>query len=83
MTIFRTAKTQAWWNSVSDPRSASKHVLFALGVDPTARDPGEGGGFDLVSQATPFTVSCDTIVAVHVSSPHKSSQASQNIKQML
>ena len=25
--------------------SVSKHILFALGVDPTARDAGEGGGF--------------------------------------
>ena len=25
-------------------RSAIKHVLFALGVDPTTRDAGEGGG---------------------------------------
>ena len=33
-------------------RSASKHVTFALGVDPTARDTCEGGGSDLVSQAT-------------------------------
>ena len=38
-------------------RSVSKHILFALGVDPTARDAaGEGGGSDLVSQATPFAV---------------------------
>ena len=59
-------------------RSASKHVLFALGVDPTARDAGEGGGTDLVSQATPFAVSCG-LVAVHVPSLHKSS----TIKQML
>ena len=44
--------------------SASKHVLFALGVDPTARDAGEGGGSDLVSQATPFAVSCG-LVASH------------------
>ena len=35
-------------------RSASKHVLFALGVDPTARDAGEPVGSELVSQATPF-----------------------------
>ena len=35
-------------------RSESKQVLFALGVDPTARDAGEGGGSDLVSQTTPF-----------------------------
>ena len=41
-------------------RSVSKHVLFALGVDPTARDAGEGGGSDLVSQATPVAVSCET-----------------------
>ena len=41
-------------------RSASKHVLFALGVDPTARDAGEGGGSDLVSQTTPFAVSRET-----------------------
>ena len=39
-------------------RSASKHILFALGVDPTARDTGEGGGSDLVPHATPFAVSC-------------------------
>ena len=41
-------------------RSASKHVPFALGVHPTARDAGEGGGSDLVSQATPFAVSYET-----------------------
>ena len=41
-------------------KSASKHVLFALGVDPTARDAGEGGGSDLVLQATPFAVLCKT-----------------------
>ena len=41
-------------------RSASKHVIFALGVDPTARGAGEGGGSDLVLQATPFAVSCET-----------------------
>ena len=40
--------------------SKSKHVLFALGVNPTARDASEGGGSDLVSQATPFAVSCET-----------------------
>ena len=39
-------------------RSASKHVLFALGVDPTARDAaGEGEGSDLLLQATSFAVS--------------------------
>ena len=39
-------------------RYASKHVLFALGVNPTAtcRYAGEGGGSDLVLQAMPFTV---------------------------
>ena len=41
-------------------RSASKHVFFALGVNPKARDTGEGGGSDLISQATPFAVSCET-----------------------
>ena len=40
--------------------SVSKHILFALGVDPTARDAGEGGGSDLVSQATPFALSFKT-----------------------
>ena len=39
---------QARQGSISG--SVSKHVLFALGVDPTARDAGEGGGSDLVSQ---------------------------------
>ena len=43
-------------------RSASKHVLFAIGVDPTARDMGEGGGSNLVSQATPFAVSFETSI---------------------
>ena len=28
-------------------RSASKHVIFALGIDPTGKDAGEGRGFDL------------------------------------
>ena len=46
-------------------RSASKHVLFAIGVNPTARDTSEGGGSNLVSQATPFAVSC-RLVAIHV-----------------
>ena len=41
-------------------RYASKHVFFTLGVHPTARDAGEGGSSDLVSQATPFAVSCET-----------------------
>ena len=41
-------------------RSVSKYVVFALGVDPTARDAGEGGGSDLVSQATPFAVSFES-----------------------
>ena len=49
---------------------ASKRVLFALGVDPTASNAGEPGGSDLVSQATPFVVSYKT-VAVHVPSLHK------------
>ena len=33
-------------------RSASKHVHFALGVDPTARDAVKGGGSDLMSLAS-------------------------------
>ena len=37
-------------------RSVSKHDIFALGVDPTARDVGKGGCSDLVSQVTPFAV---------------------------
>ena len=41
-------------------KSASKHVLFALGVHPTARDGSEGRGSDIVSQATPFAVLCET-----------------------
>ena len=43
-------------------RSASKYILFALGADPTARDAGEGRGSELVSQATPFAVSCGLVV---------------------
>ena len=34
-------------------RSASRHVHFARGVDPTARHAGKSGDSDLVSQATP------------------------------
>ena len=56
-------------------RSVSKHVPFALGVDPTARGAGEGGSSYLVLQATPFEVLCG-LVAVHVPSLHKSSIAS-------
>ena len=63
-------------------RSASKQVLFALGVDPTARDAGENGGSDLVSQATPFAVH-GQLVFVRVPSPHKTRQASKDVKQML
>ena len=63
-------------------RSASKQVLFALGVDPTARDAGESGGSDLVSLATPFAV-YGRLVSVSVPSPHKTRQASKDVKQML
>ena len=49
-------------------KSASKHILFALGVNPTARDAGEGGGSDLVSQATPCRA---RLIAIHVPSLHK------------
>ena len=41
--------------------SASKHVLFALGVDPTAKDAMKGFRFR-VSQATYFAVSCETSI---------------------
>ena len=34
-----------------EERSVSKRIIFALGVDPTARDAGKGGGSDLVSQS--------------------------------
>ena len=37
----KNASTVRWRFLTS--RSVSKHVLFALGVDPTARDAGEGG----------------------------------------
>ena len=36
------------------------NILFALGVDLTARDAGEGRDFDLELQATPFAVPCKT-----------------------
>ena len=39
---------------------SSKHVIFALGVDPIARNAGEGGSSNLVSQDRPFPVSCET-----------------------
>ena len=41
-------------------RSASKHVLFALGVDPTARDTDERIGSKLALQAMPFALSWET-----------------------
>ena len=41
-------------------KSASKHVLLALGVNPTARYAGERVGSELVSQAMPFAVSWET-----------------------
>ena len=49
-------------------RRVSKHVPFALGVDPTARDAREGGSSNLASQATPFAVLCVRLVALHVPS---------------
>ena len=58
-------------------RSASKHVLFALGVDSTARDAGEGGVSDLVSQATPFAVSA-RLVTIHVPSLGSRSSVTQS-----
>ena len=41
-------------------KSASKQVFFALGVDRTARDAGEGEGSNLVSHTMPFAMSCKT-----------------------
>ena len=45
------------------------HFFFALDVDPTARDAGEGGVSDLL----PFAVLCEISSRVHVPSLHKSS----------
>ena len=54
-------------------RSASKHIFMLLvSILYAARDTGEGGGSDLVLQAMSFAVSCG-LIAVHVSSLHKSS----------
>ena len=58
-------------------RNVSKHVLLALGVNHAARDAVKEKihrSSDLVSQAMPFTVSCETI---------ESRIASQDVKQML
>ena len=58
-------------------RNASKHVLLALGVNHTARGAVKEKthqSSDLVSQAMPFTGSCETI---------ESRITSQDIKQML
>ena len=77
--VVRTPKTQT---AFLTSRSASKRVLFALGVDPTARDTGESGGSDLVSQAMPLAVH-GRLVSVSVPSPHKTRQASKDVKQML
>ena len=57
---MKTAKHKQGEMAFLTSRSASKHVLFALDVDPTARDAGEGEGSDLVLQAMPFTVLCET-----------------------
>ena len=48
-------------------RSASKHILFALGVNPTVRDAGEGSGSDLVSKLRPSQCRA-RLLAVHVRS---------------
>ena len=58
--IVRTAKFKHGEMVFLTSRSASKHVIFALGIDPTARGAGEGRGSNLVLQATPFTVLCET-----------------------
>ena len=55
-------------------RSASKYIPFALGVDPTTRDVGEGGSSDQVSQATPLQCGA-RLVAIQVPLLHKSSIA--------
>ena len=47
--IVRTAKCKHGEITFLTSRSVSKHVLFALGVNPTAWDASEGGGSDLVS----------------------------------
>ena len=56
-------------------RGTSKHVLFALGVDPTARDASKGESTDLASQATHPLQCRARLVAVDVPSLHKSSIA--------
>jgi len=55
-------------------RSASKHVLFALDVDPTAKGRREVGGSDLVLQATPASQCHVRLVFVY-------RQGSQDVKQ--
>ena len=60
--------------------SASRYVLFALGVNPTARD----GGSNLVSRTTPFTVLCATSSRpCSLTTQVQYHQALQDIKQML
>ena len=44
--IVRTAKHKYGEMTFLTSISVSKRVLFALGVDPTARDAGEGRGSD-------------------------------------
>ena len=56
-------------------RSASKHVLFALGVDPTARDASKGESSNLASQATHPLQCRARLVVIDVPSLHKSSIA--------
>ena len=68
----KNASTVRWHFSSLEVRVNT--FSFALGVHPTARDTGEGRGSDIVSQGTPFTVSCKTR-SVHVPLPHKSSIA--------
>ena len=65
-------------------RSVSKHVPFALGVNSTARDAGEGGGSNLVSQATPFAVSYESSSRLcSLTTQVQYRQALQDVKQML
>ena len=58
--IVCTAKFKHGEMAFPTSRSASKHVIFSLGIDPTARGAGEGRGSNLVLQAIPFAVLCET-----------------------
>ena len=67
--VQQNHKHMAWaWHEVRWPfltsRSGSKHILFALGLILTARDAMKAGVLsDLVSQATPFALPCETSIS--------------------